>query len=386
MFNFTDHLGNIRLSYSKDPATNVLKIIEENHYYPFGLKHSGYNSDKMMYSKEGSTVKIKPVPPLFVTSYSEKYNGQSWETDLGINITAMDYRQYDNALGRFYGVDVLAELMPSITPNHFGFNNPVFWSDPSGLISQKSIQSMWDNSAENASTTWYNDGADNFDKEDGSGSVNRDGDYFEYSEALPNVNVQRHKGGLLKYNSGDIVEGHVYNNGKYYQGWRDKRSSKQLDVFQSGLDGFGNVPVLGEAFDFTNGVVSGLRGNYGEAGVNFACMIPIGGNFVSGGKIIYKNTPKVYDVYHGLDASGAIKYVGITSRNPLVRFSEHAGSIGTGRELLRYDVISSGLTKQQARVLEQTIINTHGLEKNGGQLLNRINSIAPKNWEKFGIN
>lgn len=29
VFNYTDHLGNIRLSYSKDPSTQVLKIIEE---------------------------------------------------------------------------------------------------------------------------------------------------------------------------------------------------------------------------------------------------------------------------------------------------------------------------------------------------------------------
>ena len=52
VFNYTDHLGNIRLSYSLDPSTKVLKIIEENHYYPFGLKHTGYNSDQMMYVKE----------------------------------------------------------------------------------------------------------------------------------------------------------------------------------------------------------------------------------------------------------------------------------------------------------------------------------------------
>ena len=34
VFNYTDHLGNIRLSYGIDPETNVLKILEENHYYP----------------------------------------------------------------------------------------------------------------------------------------------------------------------------------------------------------------------------------------------------------------------------------------------------------------------------------------------------------------
>ena len=96
VFNFTDHLGNIRLSYSQDPSTKVLKIIEENHYYPFGLKHSGYNSDRMMYSKEGSVLKIKPVPPLFKTSYDKKFNGKSWETDLSLNFYHfLRYNVYD---------------------------------------------------------------------------------------------------------------------------------------------------------------------------------------------------------------------------------------------------------------------------------------------------
>ena len=45
----------------------------------------------------------------------------------------MDYRQYDSAIGRFLGVDLLSELTPSETPNHFGHNNPVFFSDPSGM-------------------------------------------------------------------------------------------------------------------------------------------------------------------------------------------------------------------------------------------------------------
>ena len=40
---------------------------------------------------------------------------------------------YDNALGRFSSMDRLAELAPSISPFRFAFNNPVYWSDPSGL-------------------------------------------------------------------------------------------------------------------------------------------------------------------------------------------------------------------------------------------------------------
>src|SRR5690606_23494069 len=45
VYQYKDHLGNVRLSY-KDVSTTttpLLEIIEENNYYPFGLKHKGYN-------------------------------------------------------------------------------------------------------------------------------------------------------------------------------------------------------------------------------------------------------------------------------------------------------------------------------------------------------
>src|SRR5690606_38611771 len=49
VYNYTDHLGNIRLSYTKDPVSGELEIMEENHYFPFGLKHAVYADPKQMY-------------------------------------------------------------------------------------------------------------------------------------------------------------------------------------------------------------------------------------------------------------------------------------------------------------------------------------------------
>lgn len=67
-------------------------------------------------------------------TYKYKYNGKELQDELGLNVTAMDYRQYDPAIGRFTSMDVLSELEYDWTPYRFGFDNPVVWSDPSGLF------------------------------------------------------------------------------------------------------------------------------------------------------------------------------------------------------------------------------------------------------------
>lgn len=137
VFNYTDHLGNIRMSYTMDPKEGKLAIMEENHYYPFGMKHEKYNSDKYEYvlNMTGGTypVGISPLGPTDRKTYQYKYNGKEWQDDMGLNLTAMDFRQYDNMLGRFCSMDLLSELAYDITPYRFSFNNPNYWSDPSGM-------------------------------------------------------------------------------------------------------------------------------------------------------------------------------------------------------------------------------------------------------------
>ena len=80
-------------------------------------------------------------------------------------------------------------------------------------------------------------------------------------------------------------------------------------------------------------------------------------------------------VYRAMDAAGRVIYVGIT--NSIVRRGgEQLRNLG-----IRIQAIPGlkNLNRIQARGVEQALINLHGLEKNGGTLLNKINSIATQN-------
>src|SRR5690606_7926233 len=170
VYNYTDHLdernqsttlievcerSSIRLSYTRDPVSGDLEIMEEieerdsrtpkkkrshkinnseqNHYYPFGLKHSVYAAPKQMYLLDEEEEEMARPGYVYETEYQYKYNGKEFQDELSLNWTAMDFRNYDPAIGRFYSLDVLAELQFDKTPYRFAFNNPAFWSDPTGL-------------------------------------------------------------------------------------------------------------------------------------------------------------------------------------------------------------------------------------------------------------
>jgi len=107
-------LGNVRLSYDR-----TLAIKEESNYYPFGMKHEGYNAVK--------------------TGVENKYkfNGKELQDESigGSQLNWYDYgaRNYDPALGRWMNIDPLAEQSRRWTPYNYAYNNPVFFIDPDGM-------------------------------------------------------------------------------------------------------------------------------------------------------------------------------------------------------------------------------------------------------------
>ena len=150
VFNYLDHLGNIRLSYAWDYDLNVLKIVEENGYYPFGLKHSGYNSDLKIYKAvlNETRVELKAIPGGGVTAeqnvYNYKFGTKELQDELGLNVYDFEARMYDPAIVRTLMHDPLAEKFYSISPQSFLNNNPMYFIDPTGMKADGWITSIVD--------------------------------------------------------------------------------------------------------------------------------------------------------------------------------------------------------------------------------------------------
>ncbi len=67
---------------------------------------------------------------------------------LGLNLYDFGASNYDAAIGRWLNVDPLAELYPNTSPYIYGLNNPVFWTDPTGMTVEPS-QKEWDKQKKN---------------------------------------------------------------------------------------------------------------------------------------------------------------------------------------------------------------------------------------------
>ncbi|WP_420552115.1 RHS repeat domain-containing protein [Tenacibaculum aiptasiae] len=128
IYQYKDHLGNVRLSYTDSNNDGVItpstEIVEESNYYPFGLKHRGYNV--INNSGIGSPLAQK-----------WGYNGKEYQDDNvgGNNLNWHDFgaRNYDAALGRWMNLDPLAEQMRRHSPYNYAFNNPIYFIDPDGM-------------------------------------------------------------------------------------------------------------------------------------------------------------------------------------------------------------------------------------------------------------
>ena len=123
-YTIKDHLGNARISFTdknlngKIDVTNLAasnEIIQENHYYPFGMAFEG---PWMM----NDAVKDNPY----------LYNAKEYNADHGLKWLDYGARWYDPVIGRFNSVDPLSHKTPNFSPYNYTNNNPILMIDPTG--------------------------------------------------------------------------------------------------------------------------------------------------------------------------------------------------------------------------------------------------------------
>jgi len=118
-----DHLGNLRTACrcgerpteATPGETYEPLVVQEVHYDPFGLQLKAISG-------------VSTAGP--VNRFT--YLGREEQGDLGyLDLMA---RQYDPSNGRFVSVDPLTDQQESLSPYHYGYNNPLRYSDPDGLM------------------------------------------------------------------------------------------------------------------------------------------------------------------------------------------------------------------------------------------------------------
>ncbi|WP_281989954.1 RHS repeat-associated core domain-containing protein [Aquimarina aggregata] len=119
IYQYADHLGNIRLSYSDKNGNGTIttdEIVQEKNYYPFGLTHKGLNNR------------------LRGRNHNYGYNSKEENQEIGLEWLDYGARNYNTSLGRWMNIDPLADRYTNVTPYAYVANTPNIAIDPDGRL------------------------------------------------------------------------------------------------------------------------------------------------------------------------------------------------------------------------------------------------------------
>ncbi len=103
---------NLQVTHVRGP------LLEETHYYPFGLTMAGISGKASNFGQPGNKY---------------KYNGIELDEDLGINTYEAFYRELDPSIGRWWQIDPKVDAgYESWSPYVSMYNSPTRFSDPLG--------------------------------------------------------------------------------------------------------------------------------------------------------------------------------------------------------------------------------------------------------------
>ncbi len=92
-------------------------ILEETHYYPFGLTMAGISTKAMNFGQPEN---------------KRKYNGIEFDNDLDLNSYETFFRDLDVQTGRWWQIDPTTDGYENLSPYASMYNDPIMKSDPKG--------------------------------------------------------------------------------------------------------------------------------------------------------------------------------------------------------------------------------------------------------------
>ena len=105
-----DHLGSVRTTVDRNG-----NIVGRDDYYPFGLAMPGRSSNSANPNDD------------------YKFTGYELDDEARLDLYHANARGYDPVLGRFMQIDPLSDLFPHVSSYAYGNNNPLRFTDPTGM-------------------------------------------------------------------------------------------------------------------------------------------------------------------------------------------------------------------------------------------------------------
>jgi len=275
------------------------------------------------------------------------YNGKELQDEQlgGVNLDWLDYhaRMYDPALGRWHTQDKLSEWYYDWTPYGYVGNNPIGFTDPTGLFRTKAGARLW---------RFFNGG-------EGDILQDKGGEYFVGQQVESNDD------------SGEatVTYSRVFDRNGRSEG-RDLALEAAVEAFDTQHNWAMALNSMGVEYSYTSNISDARQSTTSIAATTvLPNPIKAGTGMVNSSKAVEEGANAVY---HSVQ-NGVTQYVGITN-NLARRAAQHLATKG-----INIEPLMKGLSRADARAVEQALIEVHGLSKNGGTLLNKINSIAQTN-------